>query len=110
VQDTSGDDYLNAFYFGITILTTVGYGDINGKTDLQRIIVIIYIFIGVSLYSFIIGEFSNMIFNTDQDFVALEAKILKVRLYQSDFNLLPFVGDKVIKYFFQTPNGRFYKA
>ncbi len=65
IQDTSIDDYMVSFYFGITILTTVGYGDINGKTPIQRIVVIIYIFIGVSLYSFIIGEFSNMIFNTD---------------------------------------------
>jgi hypothetical protein len=65
-------DYLMGFYLGITILTTVGYGDANGKTEIQRIIIIIYIFIGVSLYSLIIQEFSNMIFNTDQDSVDLE--------------------------------------
>ena len=78
-QYNSGDgmqEYMMGFYFGITILTTVGYGDVNGKTTIQRVVVIIYIFIGVSLYSFIIGEFSNMIFNTDQDFVKLETKIL----------------------------------
>lgn len=28
------NDYINAFYFGITILTTVGYGDINGKSNI----------------------------------------------------------------------------
>ena len=97
VTDDPYNDYVNAFYFGITILTTAGYGDINGKSIIQRLTIIIYIFLGVILYSFVIEEFSRIIFNTDQDSVALENKVLKVRQYQREYNLLPFVGDKVVQ-------------
>lgn len=92
-------DYLMGFYLGITILTTVGYGDANGKTEIQRIVIIFYIFIGVSLYSMIINEFSNMIFNTDQDSVDLENQVLQVKRYQKDYDLLPFIGDKIEQFY-----------
>ncbi|MGI8420294.1 MAG: potassium channel family protein [Candidatus Levyibacteriota bacterium] len=46
--------YLDAFYFSVTTLTTVGLGDLAPKTDLGKIFTIIYIFIGVgTLLSFI---------------------------------------------------------
>jgi voltage-gated potassium channel len=46
--------FLNAFYFSVTTLTTVGLGDLAPKTDLGKIFTIIYIFIGVgTLLSFV---------------------------------------------------------
>ena len=45
---------INALYFCVTTLTTVGFGDLAPKTDLGKIFTIIYIFIGVgTLLSFI---------------------------------------------------------
>ncbi|MGH7203429.1 MAG: potassium channel family protein [Candidatus Levyibacteriota bacterium] len=46
--------FLDAIYFSVTTLTTVGLGDLAPKTDLGKIFTIIYIFIGVgTLLSFI---------------------------------------------------------
>ena len=53
---------LDALYFTIITLTTVGYGDFAPKTDAGKIFTIVYIFVGISLISgFIIlmGEHSK---------------------------------------------------
>jgi len=42
---------LDALYFTITTLTTVGYGDFYPKTDAGKIFTIFYIFVGLGLIS-----------------------------------------------------------
>lgn len=42
-----GWDLATSFYFSVATLTTVGYGDIHPTTDFSRIVVAIYILIGV---------------------------------------------------------------
>ncbi len=42
---------LDALYFTITTLTTIGYGDFYPKTDAGKIFTIFYIFVGIGLLS-----------------------------------------------------------
>ena len=41
--------YLNALYFSVTTLTTVGYGDLTPHTPLGKIFTMIYIFVGIGI-------------------------------------------------------------
>ena len=47
--------YLLAFYFMITTMTTVGYGDISGTNTTERIYCIILMLIGVLTFSYATG-------------------------------------------------------
>jgi voltage-gated potassium channel Kch len=44
-----GWNLATSFYFSVATLTTVGYGDIHPTTDLSRIIVSIYLLVGVGV-------------------------------------------------------------
>jgi len=53
---------LDALYFTIITLTTVGYGDLAPQTDAGKIFTIVYIFVGLSLISgfiILLGEHSK---------------------------------------------------
>lgn len=38
---------LDAFYFSVTTLTTIGFGDLAPKTDVGKLFTILFIFVGV---------------------------------------------------------------
>jgi hypothetical protein len=53
---------LDALYFTIITLTTVGYGDLAPQTDPGKIFTMVYIFVGLSLISgfiILLGEHSK---------------------------------------------------
>jgi voltage-gated potassium channel len=49
--------WLDAIYFSVTTLATVGYGDIIPKTPLEKIFTIFYILIGIG----VIAAFANSV-------------------------------------------------
>lgn len=53
------EDYtlIQSFYFSVTTMTTVGYGDVVPTNDTTRLVVSIYILIAVSLYVSLITHF-----------------------------------------------------
>ncbi|MCK5653259.1 MAG: two pore domain potassium channel family protein, partial [Gemmatimonadetes bacterium] len=42
--------YAESFYFAVVTLTTVGYGDLTPDTDLQRVVVAIYVLVGMTIF------------------------------------------------------------
>jgi voltage-gated potassium channel len=58
-----GDNLINATYFTVVTLSTVGYGDITPKTSVAKIFVIILVLAGVSIFlsavAVVGGEFMN---------------------------------------------------
>ena len=63
--DPPGAVYLAAFYWTITTLTTIGYGDITPGTVVQFIYVTVIMLMGAAIYGFIIGNIANIIANID---------------------------------------------
>ena len=55
------NQYLTAFYFTITTISTVGYGDFSPGTFLEKIIGILLMFGGVMAFSFATGSLSSYI-------------------------------------------------
>ena len=66
VTDMSSSElYLTSFYFTITTITTVGYGDWSASTFTEKIVAIIIMFIGVIAFSFASGTLTNYIQQQD---------------------------------------------
>ena len=54
------DQYITSFYFTITTITTVGYGDISAGTTSEKIICIFIMLIGVIAFSFASGSLASI--------------------------------------------------
>ena len=75
--------YVNAFYFILTTITTVGYGDISGSTTNEYLFSMCVEFIGLTFFSFLTGTISVM-FSGDQSFESL----INARMEELDLWLL----------------------
>ena len=53
--------YMTSFYFTITTMTTVGYGDWSATTFTEKIVCTFIMFIGVICFSFASGALANYI-------------------------------------------------
>ncbi|MBF0416257.1 MAG: ion transporter [Magnetococcales bacterium] len=69
LNDTANKDplsiYIQAFYWLIVTVATVGYGDITPQTDLARIYAVLVMMVGIGMYGYIIGTVSTTIANAN---------------------------------------------
>lgn len=50
---------IDALYFSVTTLATVGYGDLYPKTDIGKLFTVVYIMIGVGLLLGFLGHLAS---------------------------------------------------
>ena len=57
--------YTNALYWSVQTVSTVGYGDVTPKTNLQRFFAVCVMLFGVGVYSYVIGNVASLLANID---------------------------------------------
>lgn len=61
--DSQFDLLIKEIYFAITTLSTIGYGDFTPVSKSERIIASFILLLGVSIFSFIMGQFIEILMN-----------------------------------------------
>lgn len=56
-----GARYIHSLYFIITTLSTVGYGDISGSNEHEKVICILTMLIGVAAFAYVTSSMTNLI-------------------------------------------------
>jgi len=65
VDAPASTQYLASVYWAVTTLATVGYGDINGFTNTERLLSVCWMFCGIYFFSFTIGSLTSFLSNID---------------------------------------------
>lgn len=79
--------YAISFYWAISTITTVGYGDISGTTTAERIFCFISMLIGVISFSFANGALASIISNSDQANAKYSERELTLNRIRSTYQL-----------------------
>ena len=97
IDSTNVELYIISFYWTLTTVTTVGYGDITAGTTIERIYNLFIMSFGVLLYSFAIGSLSSIVSTLDQKSEEMNQKLQILSSIKKEFNLEQNIYDKVRK-------------
>lgn len=84
-----------SFYFVVTTVTTVGYGDINPVNGIERFFCIILLFIGVMTFSFASGALSSIITNYDSHQLGMKNKLKTLEKIKDKYKLTPALATEL---------------
>jgi hypothetical protein len=97
IDSTNFEIYIISFYWTLTTVTTVGYGDINAGTTPERLYNLLIMSCGVLMYSFAIGALSSIVSSFDAKTREMNTKLQILASIKKEFNLNQDIYDKVRK-------------
>jgi len=81
------DRYISSLYFGLTVLLTIGFGNIHPSTFPERLVAILWMFFGIIVYTYIISSLTSSFSKLNQTQSVQEEKDLFFREWNKMFKL-----------------------
>jgi hypothetical protein len=100
LRDRLWSEYLAAWYFAMTTLTSVGYGDITPKTDGERVYTTFAMVIGCWFYGYVVGCICSMISNNDLNATAYYDRMELVHAWLTHHRL-PLPMKRMLRRYFK---------
>jgi hypothetical protein len=79
--------YVTSFYYTVTTIMTVGYGDITAVSVTEKLLAILLMLIGVILFSYATGSISSIISSADSEDAKLKEKMITLKGLQTEYDL-----------------------
>ena len=81
------DKYLTSFYWAISTICTVGFGDIAATTAIEKIFNIVWICVGVAFYSYTIGTLSSILNYTNKKKSIISSQFSFINEFSKEKNI-----------------------
>lgn len=91
------DLYVTSFYFSVTTIVTVGYGDITAISSTEKIVAVFLMIIGVIAFSFATGALSSIIANIDQSEAILKEKMATLQDIEFEYKISKNLYNNLVK-------------
>jgi Ion channel len=89
--------YIASFYFSVTTIVTVGYGDITAVSSVEQIVAVFLMITGVIAFSFATGALSSIISSYDSTEAKLKEKMATLNEIQNEYNIKSELFNKLVK-------------
>lgn len=65
-RSVEGWSWVDALYFSVTTISTVGLGDLSPQTDIGKLFTVVYIFVGVGIFVALFAQFARALLHVEQ--------------------------------------------
>ena len=89
--------YITSFYFSVTTIVTVGYGDITAISVSEKIVCVFLMISGVIAFSYATGALSSIISNYDSTEAKLKEKMSTLNEIYHDYQIGNELFNKLVK-------------
>ena len=91
--------YIASLYWSFSTLTTVGYGDISGRTPQEQIYSMLMMLLGVSWYAYIVSSMATIMATFDATSTAIREKMVCVNQFIRGAKLPHHLGRQVRSFY-----------
>jgi voltage-gated potassium channel len=91
--------YIKSFYWALTTLTTIGYGDITPNNNIGRIYTCFVMIIGVGMYGIVIGNISRMLASADRHKEQSREKINDLLMFMKHYKIPDLLQSAAITHY-----------
>lgn len=89
--------YVTSFYFSVTTIVTVGYGDITAISVGEKVVAVVLMITGVIAFSFATGALSSIISSYDSTEAKLKEKMATLNEIQSEYKIDDELYNRLVK-------------
>eukprot|EP01029_Cantina_marsupialis_P007032 TRINITY_DN1775_c0_g1_i1.p1 TRINITY_DN1775_c0_g1~~TRINITY_DN1775_c0_g1_i1.p1 ORF type:complete len:879 (+),score=198.96 TRINITY_DN1775_c0_g1_i1:366-3002(+) len=93
------DVYFAALYWSVMTLTTIGFGDIVAVTTLERLMAVVCMLIGGSMYAYIVGAVCSILNQLDEATQEYRRTMDQLNAYMKEMQLPPSMQRQLRVYF-----------
>ena len=94
---TNFEKYVISFYWTLTTLTTVGYGDITALNTLEKIFTLFIMGFGIIIYSYGIGSLSSILYDYDLKSEEMNQKLNILLKIKKNYKINQSLYEKIKK-------------
>ena len=98
--------YIDAIYWTITTLTTIGYGDITPTSTEAKIFTMFVMISGLAVYGLVIGYFSKIIAMKSRYKEEMEMKIHDLNVFMDHYEIPQTLQDAAFSYYYNMMSKR----
>ena len=95
---TLGQQYIATIYWTFTTLATVGYGDITPTNTSGRVVTVVVMILGATVFGYIVANVSTLMGSLDVTSTRMNERIAEVTEYLNEKNAPSHLSDAIVKH------------
>jgi len=88
-------EWITAFYWAMTTMSTIGYGDISAHTAKERTVAVLFMWLGCAFFSYIVGRFTHLLTKESICSIQFEDKMEALLEWMDARSLSPEILERI---------------